>query len=150
MRDYLATLFWWNNSQNYLWYPVDLTPHSNNDTTGSRLINNMMFPHIWLAQNNITYIKRGNITHYLILEGIYAIRQVILLADTEISSLVKPQMLSGCECDVVNNPNYLTTSTDMRFFWLSLSTMKCNVIPFTHICEWQRHSPSSGSTSSSG
>jgi hypothetical protein len=82
MRDYLATLFWWNSNRNYLWYPVELTPQSNNDTTGSRLINNMVFPHIWLAQNNITYIKRGNITHYLILEGLDAIGKVTLLANT--------------------------------------------------------------------
>jgi hypothetical protein len=58
MRDYLATHFWWNNSQNYLWYPVDLTPQSNNDTMMSRLINNMSFLDIWLAQKNITDIKR--------------------------------------------------------------------------------------------
>jgi hypothetical protein len=50
----------------------------------------MTFPHIWLAQNNITDIKRGNIAHYLILEGLDAIGQATLLADTEISSLVKP------------------------------------------------------------
>jgi hypothetical protein len=31
-----------------------------------------------------------NITHYLILEGMDAIGQVTLLADTKISSLVKP------------------------------------------------------------
>jgi hypothetical protein len=73
MRDYLVALFLWNNIQNYLWYPVELTPQRNNDTTGSRLINNMMFPHIWLAQKNIIDIKRGNITHYLILEGLDAI-----------------------------------------------------------------------------
>ena len=82
-------LFWWNNSRNYLWYLVELTPQSNNDTIGSRLINNMTFPHIWLAQN-ITNIKRGNITHCLILEGLDAIGQMTLLADTKISSLVKP------------------------------------------------------------
>ena len=46
MRDYLATLFWWNSSHNYLWYLVELTPQSNNDTTGWRLINNMTLPHI--------------------------------------------------------------------------------------------------------
>jgi hypothetical protein len=73
MRDYLATLFWWNNSQNYLGYLVELTPQSNNDTTRLRIINNMTFPYLWLAQNNITDIKRGNITHYLILEGLDAI-----------------------------------------------------------------------------
>jgi hypothetical protein len=33
----------------------------------------MTFPHIWLAQKNITDIKRGNITQYLILEGMDAI-----------------------------------------------------------------------------
>jgi hypothetical protein len=90
MRYYLSALFWWNNSRKYLWYPLDLTPQSNNDTTRSRRIHNMIFPHVWLAQNNITDIKRANITHYLILEGLDAIRQMALLADTEISSLVKP------------------------------------------------------------
>jgi hypothetical protein len=49
-----------------------------------------MFSHIWLAQNNITDIKRGNITHYLILEGMDAIGQEALSTDTDISSLVKP------------------------------------------------------------
>jgi hypothetical protein len=90
MRDYLAALFWWSSSRNYLWYPIEMTSQSNNDTTGSRLIDNMMSPHIWLAQNNITDIKRGNITHYLILEGLDAIGQATLLADMKISSLVKP------------------------------------------------------------
>jgi hypothetical protein len=49
----------------------------------------MIFPHIWLDQNNIIDIKRGN-THYLILEGMDAIGQVALLAGMEILSLVKP------------------------------------------------------------
>ena len=40
--------------------------------------------------NNIIDIKRENIIHYLILEGMDAIGQVTLLAYTEISSLVKP------------------------------------------------------------
>jgi hypothetical protein len=57
---------------------------------GYRLIDIMTFPHIWLAQINITNIKRGNTTHYLILEGMDAIGQATLLDDTEISSLVKP------------------------------------------------------------
>jgi hypothetical protein len=59
---YLATLFRWNSSQNYLWYSVDMTPQRNNDTAGSRLINNMVLPHIWLAQENIKDIQWGNIT----------------------------------------------------------------------------------------
>jgi hypothetical protein len=50
----------------------------------------MVFPHIWLAQNNITDIKRESITHYLILEGLDAIGQTTLLDNTDISSLVKP------------------------------------------------------------
>jgi hypothetical protein len=50
----------------------------------------MKFPHIWLAQNKITKIKRGNITYYLILEGMDAIGQATLLDDKKISSLVKP------------------------------------------------------------
>jgi hypothetical protein len=44
----------------------------------------MTFPHIWLAQKNITNIKRGNITHYLILEGMDAIGHATLLADMKI------------------------------------------------------------------
>jgi hypothetical protein len=73
MREYLAALFWWKSSWNYLWYPLEMTLQSNNDTTRLRLINNMTFPHIWLSQNNITDIKRGNISDYLILEGMDAI-----------------------------------------------------------------------------
>jgi hypothetical protein len=49
----------------------------------------MIFPQIWFAQNNINDIKRGKITYYLILEGMDGIGQATLLADTEISSLVK-------------------------------------------------------------
>jgi hypothetical protein len=90
MRDYLVAFLGGINSQNYLWYPIEMTSQSNNDTTRSRLIDNMTFPHIWLAQNNITDIKRGNITHYLILEGMDAIGQETLLANTKILSLVKP------------------------------------------------------------
>jgi hypothetical protein len=90
MRDYLVALFWWNSSRNYLWYLLELTPQSNNDTTGYRIINNMMLPHIWFSQINIIDIKRGNIKHYLILEGIDSIGCVTLLADTKISSLVNP------------------------------------------------------------
>jgi hypothetical protein len=81
MRDYLVVLFWCSSSWNYLWYLVELTSQSNNDTTGSRLIEKMMFPHIWSAQNNITDIKRGNIINYLILERMYAIGQATLLVD---------------------------------------------------------------------
>jgi hypothetical protein len=43
-----------------------------------------------VEQNHIIDIKMGHISHYLILEGMDAIGQVTLLADTEISSLVKP------------------------------------------------------------
>jgi hypothetical protein len=50
----------------------------------------MTFPHIWLAQKNITNIKKGNITNYLIVEGLDAIGQEALSLDTKISSLVKP------------------------------------------------------------
>ena len=72
MRYYFATLFRWNSSGNYLWYSIEMTPQSSNDTAGLRLINNMVLPHIWLAQENITDIQWGNIT-YLILEGLDAI-----------------------------------------------------------------------------
>jgi hypothetical protein len=50
----------------------------------------MTSPHTWVDQNHIIDIKRGNISHYLIFEGMDAIGQVTLLAETEISSLVKP------------------------------------------------------------
>ena len=56
----------------------------------------------------------------------------------------------GCGCGVVDNPNCLTTSVEMRFFWHSLSMIKCSEVLFTHICEWKRFSPSSGSVGISG
>ena len=90
MRDYLVTLFWWTSSLNYLWYPIEMTSHSNIENTRSRPIDNMMFPNIWLAQNNITNIKRGNIKHYLILEGLDSIGHATLVHDRNILSLVKP------------------------------------------------------------
>jgi hypothetical protein len=51
-------------------------------------------------------------------------------------------MLYGCGCGVVGKSNCLMTSAKIRFFWLPLSTIKCSGVPFTHICEWKRHSPS--------
>jgi len=84
----------------------------------------MAFPHIWLAQKNITDIRKRNITHYLILEGLDAMGQAVLLNDMEISSLVKPPDVVWFRCSVIDNPNCLMTSSDMRFFWLPLSTMK--------------------------
>jgi hypothetical protein len=59
-------------------------------------------------------------------------------------------MLYGYECGVVDNPNCLKNLAKVRLFWLSLSTMKWNRVPFTHICEWKRCSPSSRSIGSSG
>jgi hypothetical protein len=58
-------------------------------------------------------------------------------------------MVYGCGCVVVGKPNRFTTSIEMRFFWLPLSTMNCNGEPFTHILEWKRCSTSSGSSGSS-
>jgi hypothetical protein len=49
MRYYLAALFRWDSSWNYLWYPIEMIPQSNNDTTGLRPIDSMALPHIWLA-----------------------------------------------------------------------------------------------------
>jgi uncharacterized membrane protein len=56
----------------------------------------------------------------------------------------------NCGCGIVGRANRLTTSAEMRFFWLLLSMMKCSGVPFTHICEWKRHSPSSSSSGSPG
>jgi hypothetical protein len=57
---------------------------------GSRLINSMVLPHIWLEQKNIIDIQWGNIAQYIILEGIDSIGHATLLADMKISSLEKP------------------------------------------------------------
>jgi hypothetical protein len=43
-----------------------------------------------LAQKNITNFKGGNITQYLIFEGLNAVVQETLLADAEIAPLVEP------------------------------------------------------------
>lgn len=59
-------------------------------------------------------------------------------------------ILYGCGCGVVGNFNLFMTSTEIRFFGLLLSTMKCSEVPFTHIFEWNRCSPSSNSSSSFG
>jgi hypothetical protein len=59
-------------------------------------------------------------------------------------------MLYGCECGFARKSNYWTTFVEIRFFWITISTMKCSGVPFTHIYEWKRHSPSSGSSGSSG
>jgi hypothetical protein len=56
-------------------------------------------------------------------------------------------MLYGCGCGVVGKSNCLTTSAEMMFFWLPLSTIKCSGVPFTHICEWKSRSPSLRSSS---
>jgi hypothetical protein len=59
-------------------------------------------------------------------------------------------MVYGCGCGIVGRASRLMTSAEMRFFWLPLSTMKCSGVPFTHIYEWKRRSPSSGSSGSPG
>ena len=50
-------------------------------------------------------------------------------------------------CVVVGRPSHFTTSAEMRFFWVPLRNSSGE--PFTHICEWKRRSPSSGSSGSS-
>jgi hypothetical protein len=54
-------------------------------------------------------------------------------------------MLYGCVRGVVKKYNFLMTSAKIRFFWIPLSRVKCSSVPFTHICEWETRSPSSGS-----
>ena len=46
MRDYFVTLFCQDNSLNYHWYPIEVSPQSNNGAMRSRLINNITLPHI--------------------------------------------------------------------------------------------------------
>ena len=55
-------------------------------------------------------------------------------------------MVYGCGCVVVFRPSHFMNSVEMRFFWLPPSTMNCSREPFTHIYEWKRRSPSSGSS----
>lgn len=57
-------------------------------------------------------------------------------------------MVYDCGCIVVFRPIHFMTSTEMAFFWLPLLTMNCNGEAFTHIYEWKRRSPSSGSSGS--
>jgi hypothetical protein len=59
-------------------------------------------------------------------------------------------MVYDCGCDIFGRARHLMTSTEMRFFWLPLSMMKCIGVPFTHISEWKRCSPSSGLSGSPG
>jgi hypothetical protein len=74
----------------YFRYPVQFPIQSNNNTMRLRLIYSMMFPEIRLAQKNITNFKGGDVTQYLIFEGLDAIGQATLLADVEISPLAEP------------------------------------------------------------
>jgi hypothetical protein len=59
-------------------------------------------------------------------------------------------MVHSCGYGVVGKASHMMTSAEIRFFWLSLSMMKCSGVPFTHICEWNMHSPSYGSSGSPG
>jgi hypothetical protein len=129
------TLFRWNNSRNYLWYSVEMSPQSNNDTTGVRLIKNMALPHLLLTHRT-SHTSIGETSHNTSsLKGWmpYDNRHCWL---TQRSRPWRNQlMLYGCGCGVFDNPNCLMTFAEMRFFWLSLSTIKCCWVPFTHICE---------------
>jgi hypothetical protein len=136
MRDYLAALFWWDNSWNYLWYPIEMTPQSNNDTTGSRLINSMALPHIWLGPKEHHRHPAGETSHNTSsLKGWMSYDNQHCWMTRRSHPWRSHPMLYGCGCGVVDNPNCLTTSAEMRFFWLPLSTIKCSGVPFTHICE---------------
>lgn len=55
-------------------------------------------------------------------------------------------MVYGYGCVLVFRPNRFMKSTEMRLFWLPMLTMNYSGEPFTHICEWKRRSPSSGSS----
>jgi hypothetical protein len=53
----------------------------------------------------------------------------------KISSLEKETDVVWFWVGVVDNPNYLMTSIDMRLFWIPLSTIACSGVLFTHIYE---------------
>jgi hypothetical protein len=48
-----------------------------------------------LAQKNITNFERGNITQYLIIEGLDVVWKSTLLADVDVSSFVEPSNVVG-------------------------------------------------------
>jgi hypothetical protein len=74
----------------YLRYPVQIHFQINNNTTRPRLIYKMMFPKIRLAQKNITNFKGGDITQYLIFEGLDVVGKETLLDDAEIDPSAEP------------------------------------------------------------
>jgi hypothetical protein len=63
-----------NTMRDCLEYPVQFPVQSNNNTMRPRFIYIMMFPEIRLAQKNITNFERGNITQYLVFEGLDVVR----------------------------------------------------------------------------
>jgi hypothetical protein len=135
MRYYLAALFRWDSSWNYLWYSVEMTPQSNNDTTGSRLIIAWRF-HIYGWPKRTSQTSSGETSHNTSsLKGWMSYDNRHCWLTQRSHPWRSHPMLYGCGCGVVDNPNCLMTSAEMRFFWLPLSTIKCSGVPFTHICE---------------
>ena len=135
MRYYLAALFKWNSSWNYLWYSVEMTPQRNIDTAGSRLINSMGF-HIYGWPKRTSQTSSGETSHNTpSLKGWMPYDNRHCWLTRRSCPWRSHPMLYGCDCGVVNNRNCFTTSSEMRFFWLPLSTIKCNGVPFTHIYE---------------
>jgi hypothetical protein len=59
-------------------------------------------------------------------------------------------MVYGWGCGIVGNFNLSMTFVEVKLFWLLLSTTKSSGVPFMHISEWMRSSPSSSSSNSSG
>ena len=57
-------------------------------------------------------------------------------------------MVYACGCGAVGRTNHLTTFAEMKLFWLPMWKMNYNGDPFTRICEWKRHFPSSRSSNS--
>ena len=135
MRYYLVALFRWESSWNYLWYPIEMTPQSNNDTTESRLIHSMVLPHIWLSQKNITAIQRETSHNTSSLKGWMPYDNRHCWLTRRSHPWQSHKMLYGCGCGVVDKPNFFKKSIEMRFFWFLLSTIKCSGVPFTHIFE---------------
>ena len=58
---------------------------------------------------------------------------------------INQPMVYGWGCGIVDKFSLLTTSANIKLFYLPLSRMKFSGVPFTHICEWKRCSPSSSS-----
>ena len=66
----------------------------------------MTFPYIWFPYKNITNFKWGNITNYLIFEGLDIVGEAALLTDVDVSSMAQPTNAVGLGMKDYRNLQY--------------------------------------------